>query len=82
MTKWPHIRHFSQYSLNFRIESNQLSESHVSSESKNDRSSDPRGVRSDPKCKGHPADGFFRYDDRIYTFATWPKSPQFLLRDM
>ena len=39
-----------------------------------DRSSDPRGPRTDPKSKVHPADGFFRYDDRISTFATWPKS--------
>ena len=39
-----------------------------------DRSSDPRGPRSDPKSKVHPADGFFRYDDRISTFATWLKS--------
>ena len=41
---------------------------------RNARSSDARTVRSDPKCKFHPADGFFRYDDRISTFATWPKS--------
>ena len=39
-----------------------------------DRSSDLRGPRSDPKAKVHPTDGFFRYDDRISTFATWPKS--------
>ena len=30
-----------------------------------DRSSDPRGPRSDSNSKVHPADGFFRYDDRI-----------------
>ena len=36
-----------------------------------DRSSDPRGHRSDPNSKVHPADG---YDDRISTFATLPKS--------
>ena len=43
-------------------------------DARNVRSSDARGVRSDPKFKVHPADGFFRYDDRISTFATWPKS--------
>ena len=31
-------------------------------------------ARSDQKAKVHPTDGFFRYDDRISTFATWPKS--------
>ena len=43
-------------------------------DARNVRSSDARGVRLDPKCKVHPADGFFRYDDKISTFATWPKS--------
>ena len=53
---------------------------HISSEkcdrtdARADRSSDPRGPRSDPNSKVHPADGFFRYDNRISTFATWPKS--------
>ena len=39
-----------------------------------DRSSDSRVHRLEPKSKVHPIDGFFRYDDRISTFATWPKS--------
>ena len=50
------------------------SERHDRTEARNDRSLDPRGVRSDPKSKVHPADGFFRYDDRISTFTTWSKS--------
>ena len=49
-------------------------ERHDRTDVRADRSSDPRGPRSDPKSKVHPADGFFRYDDRISTFATWPKS--------
>ena len=44
------------------------------SDAKNFRSSDPRGVRLELKCKVHPAVGFFRYHDRISTFTTWPKS--------
>ena len=43
-------------------------------DARNVKSSDARGDRLDPKCKVHPADGFFRYDDRISTVATWPKS--------
>ena len=49
---------------------------HLSSERRDrtdaraDRSSDPRGPRSDPKSEVHPADGFFRYDVRIFTFPT------------
>ena len=50
------------------------SERHDRADVRNDRSLDPRGFRSDPKCKVHPADEFFRYDNRISTFATWPKS--------
>ena len=49
------------------------SEKHDRADVTNNRSLDPRGFRSDPKCIVHPADGFFRYDDRICTFATWPK---------
>ena len=44
------------------------------SDARPQRSSDLRGPRSDTKSKVHPTDGFFRYDDRISTFSTWPKS--------
>ena len=65
-TKLERSRHIAGFPL--------TSERGDRTDARNARSSDARGVRSDPKCKVHHADGFFRYDDRISTFATWPKS--------